>query len=453
MPKDIQLLLPEFLDLLLDAVCMVDSQGHFVFVSAASERIFGYTAKELLGTPMLDLVYPEDRDRTLSTAQKVMNGEPVPHFENRYVHKEGHIVDIMWSASWSATEGLRLAVARDISPLKRAERLQKALYAISEAAHTAANLAALYEHIHQIITTLVPAESFCVVLYQKTSNQLAFPYYVDPLKRTYNSRKLVADEPLAKVILAGHPLLIPGTQSGSPDSQLLPNKLPEMDWLGVPLISVDKVIGALVLQQPSDRVNYTAQSEQLLHYVSVQIANAITRKQAETRLLHLANHDALTNLANRSLFNVRLEFALKQALREHQQLALLYIDLDKFKKINDTLGHEVGDGVLIEFSQRLRACARDSDTAGRMGGDEFTLLLINIHGHSDVELVIAKLKSLLEMPMKIGDHTVNVTASIGFAIYPQDGAKRGELSIAADASMYRHKKSRYTPADSEAKTG
>lgn len=451
MSKDIQLLLPQFLDLLLDAVCVVDRQGYFVFVNAASERIFGYTAKELLGRPMLDLVYPEDRDITLSTAQRVMAGEPVPHFENRYVHKEGHIVDIMWSASWSATEGLRLAIARDISPLKRAERLQKALYAISEAAHTAANLAALYQHIHHIITTLLPAKSFCVVLYQKTSNHVTFPYYVDQLKRTYSGRELVADEPLAKVILAGHPLLMLGSQNATSTSQLPPNKLPEMDWLGVPLVSAERVIGALVLQQPTDKVNYTAQSEQLLHYVSVQIANAITRKQAETRLQHLATHDALTNLANRSLFNVRLEFALKQAHRECQQLALLYIDLDNFKTINDTLGHEAGDGVLIQFSQRLRDCARDSDTAGRMGGDEFTLLLTNIHGKDDVQLVIEKLKALIERPMIIGEHRVAVTASIGFAIYPQNGTQRDQLCNAADTDMYQQKKSQSRETQKQAK--
>ncbi|MFQ3235827.1 MAG: diguanylate cyclase (GGDEF)-like protein/PAS domain S-box-containing protein [Paraglaciecola sp.] len=442
MPNDIQLLIPEFLDLLLDAVCVVDDQGHFVFVSAAGERVFGYSAKELLGKPMIDLVYPEDRDITISTAQKVMAGEPVPHFENRYVHKKGHIVDIMWSASWSASKGLRLAVARDISPLKRAERLQKALYAISEAAHTAASLPALYRHIHQIIATLLPAESFCVVLYQKNTNQLTFPYYVDRLKRTYSSRELVSHEPLAKVIFTGRPLLLLSSHKRTSNNPLPPNKLSDIGWLGVPIISADKVIGALVLQQPTDRINYTAQSEQLLHYVSVQIANAITRKQTETHLMYLASHDALTNLANRSLFNARLEFALKQSRREHQQLALFYIDLDKFKQINDTLGHEMGDAVLIEFSERLTACARDSDTAGRMGGDEFTLLLINIHGDSDVELVIAKLKLLIEVPMKIGEHTITITASIGFAIYPRDGTTKEELSIAADASMYQHKKSR-----------
>ncbi|WP_339768084.1 diguanylate cyclase [uncultured Paraglaciecola sp.] len=439
MREDIQQLLPKFLDLLLDAVCVVDTQGRFVFVNAASERIFGYTSSELLGTSMIDLVYPDDRERTISTAQKVMNGQPVPHFENRYIHKNGHLVDIMWSASWSATEGMRLAVARDITQVRRAERLQKALYDISEAAHTAANLTTLYRHIHQIITTLLPAQSFCVTLYHSNNNEVVFPYYVDQLQRSYHSRELVEDEPLAKVILGGKPLLIHGPLSGASSSQLPPNKLNGLDWLGIPLISADSVIGALVLQHSTDSGDYSEQSEQLLHFVSVQIANAITRKQTETRLLHLANHDALTNLANRSLFNVRFDFALKQAQRENQQMALLYIDLDKFKMINDTLGHEVGDGVLVEFSQRLVAGIRYSDTAGRMGGDEFTLLLVNIHGQRDVELVADKLNESIEKPMIIRGHTINITASIGLAIYPFDGINREQLSSAADTDMYRQK--------------
>ncbi|WP_158771745.1 diguanylate cyclase domain-containing protein [Paraglaciecola sp. L1A13] len=439
MREDIQQLLPKFLDLLLDAVCVVDTQGRFVFVNAASERIFGYTSSELIGTPMLDLVYPDDRERTLNTAQQVMNGQAIPHFENRYIHKNGHLVDIMWSASWSATEGMRLAVARDITQVRRAERLQKALYDISEAAHTAANLTTLYRHIHQIITTLLPAQSFCVTLYNSNNNEVVFPYYVDLLERSYHSRELVEGEPLSKVILDGKPLLIHGPLSGASSSQLPPNKLNGLDWLGVPLISANSVIGALVLQHSTDSGDYSEQSEQLLHFVSVQIANAITRKQTETRLLHLANHDALTNLANRSLFNVRFDFALKQALRENQQMALLYIDLDKFKLINDTLGHEVGDGVLVEFSQRLVAGIRYSDTAGRMGGDEFTLLLVNIHGQNDVELVAAKLNESIEKPMRIRGHTINITASIGLAIYPLDGINREQLSSAADTDMYRQK--------------
>ena len=220
MREDIQQLLPKFLDLLLDAVCVVDTQGRFVFVNAASERIFGYTSSELIGTPMLDLVYPDDRERTLNTAQQVMNGQAIPHFENRYIHKNGHLVDIMWSASWSATEGMRLAVARDITQVRRAERLQKALYDISEAAHTAANLTTLYRHIHQIITTLLPAQSFCVTLYNSNNNEVVFPYYVDLLERSYHSRELVEGEPLSKVILDGKPLLIHGPLSGASSSQL-----------------------------------------------------------------------------------------------------------------------------------------------------------------------------------------------------------------------------------------
>src|SRR4051812_44531669 len=90
-----------FTDLLLDAICMVDAQGHYVFVSAACERIFGYTQQEMIGMEMISLVHPDDRARTLNTAQAVMDGQPQPHFENRYIRKDGSIVHIMWTAGWS----------------------------------------------------------------------------------------------------------------------------------------------------------------------------------------------------------------------------------------------------------------------------------------------------------------------------------------------------------------
>lgn len=100
---------------------MVDRDGRFVFVSAGCERIFGYTPEELIGQPMIDHVYPPDRARTLAAAGEVMSGEPKLHFENRYLRKDGQLVDIMWSARWSADHQLRIAVARDITQRKRAE--------------------------------------------------------------------------------------------------------------------------------------------------------------------------------------------------------------------------------------------------------------------------------------------------------------------------------------------
>ena len=166
-----------FIDLLLDAVCAVDVDGRFVFVSAACERIFGYTPQELVGRSMIDLVAPADRKRTLVAAQRIMAGDPQLHFENRYVRKDGELVTIMWTARWSEKDRLRIAVARDVTARRHAESMQAALYAISEATHAAHGLPDLCERIHRIIDDLLPARNFSVGLQE--ADGLSFPYRSD----------------------------------------------------------------------------------------------------------------------------------------------------------------------------------------------------------------------------------------------------------------------------------
>lgn len=149
-----------FMDLLLDAVCVVDREGYFLFVSAASERIFGYTPEEMIGRAVIDFVHPGDRERTLQTVNEILNGELKPYFENRYVKKDGKIAHIMWSARWSESEQIRVAVARDITERKRAESMQAAVYAISEAANTPGDLQALFQSIHEVVDDLAFGHEF-----------------------------------------------------------------------------------------------------------------------------------------------------------------------------------------------------------------------------------------------------------------------------------------------------
>ena len=132
--------LASFIDLLVDAVCVVDVDSRIVFVSAACERIFGYTQQEMVGKRMFELVAPEDRERTMQSAREVTSGQPQLNFENRYIRKDGQVVHIMWSTRWSQADQLRIGVARDITERKQAEAMQAALYAISEAAHAAEDL-------------------------------------------------------------------------------------------------------------------------------------------------------------------------------------------------------------------------------------------------------------------------------------------------------------------------
>lgn len=164
------------------------------------------------------------------------------------------------------------------------------------------------------------------------------------------------------------------------------------------------------------------------------------RKLLETRLENLAHFDALSNVPNRTLFNDRLKLALSYAKREKKMLAVMFIDLDLFKEINDLYGHETGDIVLKKVSRQLVSCVRESDTVARMGGDEFVILLPIIDHIDDVKLVASKIVDAVAQPIKVAKTHLHVTCSIGIAVYPQHGNDEKLLVINADMAMYQAKK-------------
>lgn len=429
------------MDLLLDAICVVDARGCFVFVSAAGERIFGYTPAEMIGRPMTDFVFLEDRARTLQAVDEIIEGRPQPHFENRYVRKDGQIVHIMWSARWSEADQVRVAVARDVTERKRADTMQAALYAISEAAHSAGNLIALFEHIHQIIGGLLPAVNFFIALYDKNKDELTFPYYVDEYDQAPAPQKLDSEVLSAQVIRTGQVLHHTPDSGAPPPGQVHPaTGRDSLNWLGVPLNAKKGVIGALVVKNYCAETRYTQKDVELLQFVSAQIATAIERKQMEIWLQHIARHDPLTDLPNRELFHDRLQTALRRAQRNQTLLSLLYIDLDRFKQVNDTLGHPIGDLLLQEVAHRLKQCVRESDTVGRVGGDEFLVLLHDIPQPEDALAVAEKIRIALGRRYDLADQRVHISPSIGVALYPAHSDDYKQLIRYADEAMYAAKK-------------
>ena len=162
-------------------------------------------------------------------------------------------------------------------------------------------------------------------------------------------------------------------------------------------------------------------------------------RAAEAKLHHMAHHDMLTGLSNRVSLKDRLEHALALARRESSRVALLFIDLDRFKSINDTLGHHVGDELLIAVSQRLRQCVRESDLVARLGGDEFVVMLPGLDQSAAAASVAEKIVASIGEPYLIGAHTFYTTPSVGIAIYPEDGADGESLMRNADAAMYHAK--------------
>jgi len=178
--------------------------------------------------------------------------------------------------------------------------------------------------------------------------------------------------------------------------------------------------------------------EGLKHFVGI-VRDITERKRAEGELTQMALYDHLTGLPNRTNFFDKLEFSLSHARRNKSVLALLFIDLDGFKKVNDTFGHTMGDHLLEEVAQRLRASIRESDTVARMGGDEFTIILNNLQDIEGASCMAEKLIKAINQPIDLDGNTCNVGASIGIAVYPDHDGNINDLINAADSAMYQAK--------------
>jgi diguanylate cyclase (GGDEF)-like protein/PAS domain S-box-containing protein len=174
------------------------------------------------------------------------------------------------------------------------------------------------------------------------------------------------------------------------------------------------------------------------HFIAT-LTDITDRKQSEEHLLYLAHYDVLTGLPNRELFTDRIEHALANAYRQGEQVALLFIDLDHFKQVNDTLGHSAGDELLRQVAQRLKNNIRENDTAARLSGDEFTVILEHFHHRQDVEILTRKLLTELSLAYSIKGREVTICASIGIAFYPNDAEEIEKLIRCADQAMYKAK--------------
>ncbi len=234
---------------------------------------------------------------------------------------------------------------------------------------------------------------------------------------------------------------------------------PSESILYLPLITEQSVLGILTVQSFTKQA-YTEQHRDTLRvlasYIAIALGNARVHEQLNGRnkdilrekqelehvydqISYMANHDNLTRLPNRRLLDELMQVALYQAQRRNQTLALLYIDLDDFKSINDNLGHEVGDAVLRTVADRLKAALRAMDIVARVGGDEFIVVIQDVKDADGVARVAEKIITNLSEAMELMGHTCSVGASVGVSLYPKHGQTLDELTKQADSAMYHAK--------------
>jgi diguanylate cyclase (GGDEF)-like protein len=288
----------------------------------------------------------------------------------------------------------------------------------------------------------LPVKNFSIALYDKGEGEVSFPYHADEHASLPSPHKLDFATLCAQVIRNGQAVLITrGVEGGLPE---IPRQSEDcckpQSLLGIPLKSHNDTFGALMVQSYDDKVCYTEKDQALLQFVSTQIAATIERKQMIDRLRHLALYDQLTRLPNRKLFYDRMELALARAQREQRQLSLLYLDLDKFKEVNDTFGHGAGDLLLEKVARRLEQCIRACDTVARLGGDEFVIILENMHLPEHAGRVIEKIRTAFDQPFDLEGQEINMMPSIGVAHFPLHGHSKEQLLSHADDAMYLAKR-------------
>ncbi len=369
---------------------------------------------------------------------------------------------------------------QEVHERQRSERLQAALYRIAEKSSTAESLEEFYAAVHSIVDQLLYARNFYIALVSDDCSELEFPYSVDERDATRIRRRL-AKGLTEYVLRTGQALLADrhAIESLARSGEVASFGSRSVCWLGVPLICDERTVGVVAVQSYSIEVSFTERDQELLTFVGYHIANGLERKRAqdslrsayadlerrvadrtrelavanreltdqiverervEDTLKHQALHDTLTGLPNRAFLLDRLARALARFRRnESHGFAVLFLDLDRFKVVNDSVGHLVGDELLKHAAARLASAVREPDTVARLGGDEFAILLDDLQQPDRATLVAERLIEALSEPMRIAGKELFTSASIGIAFSHPRYTRPEELLRDADVAMYRAK--------------
>lgn len=389
----------------LDGFWITDVQGRFLEVNDAYCHLMGYSRPELLGMNVSGVAAVETPpDTAMHIGRLIESGSE--RFETRQRCKDGRVLDMEVSANYIPRQGGRIySFLRDITAHKRAQ----ALLLESEV-----RLQDLFENLRS-----------GVAVYQASPNGRDFVIsaFNKAAERIENVRR---EDVIGKDIVEAFPGV---TRFGLLDVLRRVWRSGAAEHLPVTFYQDHRMAGW--------RDNYVYK---LPNGEVVAIYDDVTKeRQVEEKLHYLAHHDVLTGLPNRTLFADRFQQALATARRDDTHLALMFLDLDKFKPVNDEFGHDVGDLLLKEVAKRMRDCVRESDTVSRIGGDEFVVLLPAIQAESDAMLVAEKILGALNQPFELANHCIRISASIGVAAYPEHGNDETTLTKSADIAMYNAK--------------
>jgi diguanylate cyclase (GGDEF)-like protein len=325
------------------------------------------------------------------------------------------------------------------------ERFQNAMIAWSKSSHE--NIGAAFKKATEISAKTLDVKRVGIWLYNEAKTGIECRVmYIKGEGYTSGEVLLKADFPRYFYAMeTGRRIAVNDARDDIVTNELAENYLRKNDihsLMGAPIFYDRNIIGMISHEQVGSPRKWTVNEQEFTALIASDISLSLEvdkRKVIEKDLEHQAYHDSLTGLPNRALLLDRIDQAIRHARRNKSLLAVLFLDLDNFKQINDSFGHSVGDTVLVSISGMLKNALRDMDTIARLGGDEFTILLSEFEKEEEINEITAKLFDILRQPLMIKGNELLVTTSIGISVFPNDGENPEILLRNADAAMYRAK--------------
>jgi diguanylate cyclase (GGDEF)-like protein/PAS domain S-box-containing protein len=410
-------------------------------------QITGYSVSELAKMSFAELIHSEDVATAKGIADRMLRGEVGEHFlETRYVRKDGATIWVSLNVAVIKDDAGRplkaMTTIQDITEKKRAQWLEEDRRHVLEMIARDLPLADVLPEIILAAERQIPAAAACVMVLQDGEISVFGPYLPEDFLEAIRQRCLALGVALSCGIdEASHRcgVTYPDTDDPWQDFRALAAAHAMCACWTMAVHAKDGSVAGLLAIFSRQRREPTSEELGKLELACNLATISIEHHNTIRQLAYMVRHDSLTGLANRVMAEDRLQQALAMARRSGKPVGLMALDIDRFKSINDTLGHHAGDSLLQQFAMRFNRRLRESDTLARHGGDEFVVILPQVLQREDCATVAEKLIACLVEPFQLGECTLRVTCSIGIALFPDDADDSLSLHKKADAALYRAK--------------
>lgn len=424
-----------------EGVITFDSELKIIMANRFALNLWGYSREEILGKnlsilidkPYSNRIIKYAKDNNLSDKLNILNKNLEIHGLTK--NKKKFPISLNFVENKTKDTQFFTVAITDLTSFFKNKLIQNCMLEISNSVRVSTNIEQLYKDIYKNLSLLMPIEEFSISLISD-KNTIKEYNYISKIKNFESNHKIKSNiiEPIIK---NSKPLIYcfeeieylkeKGKLNNDFDS---PNS-----FIGCPLIIAKEIIGVVSVKSFDSKITYSENELNILKFISDQIALAIDKVKSVEEMHYLAYYDKMTNLPNRILFNDRAKLAFKNAKRNKDKYAVLFLDLDEFKLINDTMGHSAGDKLLKIIAKKLRNSVREGDTISHWGGDEFTILS-KINDVNDNKILCQRILKEIKKSVKINKKDIECSVSIGTSIYPTDGQKIDELIQKADMAMY-----------------